>query len=367
MSFSSRMLPPLRFLFAIGSALAADAEPCWEATDLKGDPLFFVLGSADGYAKATLLRIPQETPIIRSASGEIAYEAGRDFMWQQGSREIRLLAGSRIPFKTTAELHPAPGAPNAYKASVDGRSWLLYSQGHFFHDLQCAAYYRARDDWVPPRVEPALESHLSRVRARLRAKGALTMVVLGDSISTGLNASITSAVAPRQEGYVGLVAQGLERRFGSRIKVRNLSISGKSSPWGLEQVQAVIAESPDLFLCAFGMNDASRRRPAGAFMDTIREIVGRIRSACPQCDLIIVTPMTANPEWSGAAPELYPAYADAMVKLGAPGVAVADVTTIWRGILARKGVLDLTGNGLNHPNDFGHRIYADVILETIGR
>jgi hypothetical protein len=28
--------------------------------------------------------------------------------------------------------------------------------------------------------------------------------------------------------------------------------------------------------------------------------------------------------------------------------------------------MDISGNGLNHPNDYGHRIYADVILKTIG-
>jgi len=28
----------------------------------------------------------------------------------------------------------------------------------------------------------------------------------------------------------------------------------------------------------------------------------------------------------------------------------------------RKTHHDLTGNGINHPNDFGHRLYAQVIL-----
>ncbi|MBI4623000.1 MAG: SGNH/GDSL hydrolase family protein [Verrucomicrobia bacterium] len=195
----------------------------------------------------------------------------------------------------------------------------------------------------------------------------ITMVVLGDSISTGLNASITSGVAPKQEGYVGLVAQGLEERFGSKITVKNLSISGKSSPWGLEQVPTVIAESPDLFLCAFGMNDASSRRPTSEFTETIRQIVEKVRAARPDCDTILITSMSANPEWSLAAPELYPEYAAGLEKLATRGVAVANVTTIWTALLQRKGVLDLSGNGLNHPNDFGHRVYADVILETIGR
>jgi len=76
--------------------------------------------------------------------------------------------------------------------------------------------------------------------------------------------------------------------------------------------------------------------------------------------------MTANPEWKFATPKLYPLYASNLEKLARDKIAVANVTTIWEQLLTRKSVLDYSGNGLNHPNDFGHRIYADVILETIG-
>ena len=30
-------------------------------------------------------------------------------------------------------------------------------------------------------------------------------------------------------------------------------------------------------------------------------------------------------------------------------------------MLKHKQYWDLTGNGVNHPNDFGHRIYAQVL------
>jgi len=31
-------------------------------------------------------------------------------------------------------------------------------------------------------------------------------------------------------------------------------------------------------------------------------------------------------------------------------------------MLEHKHDFDLTGNGLNHPNDFGHRLYAQTLL-----
>ena len=36
-------------------------------------------------------------------------------------------------------------------------------------------------------------------------------------------------------------------------------------------------------------------------------------------------------------------------------------------IVARKDPYDLSGNGLNHPNDFGHRLYAQTIVAAISR
>jgi hypothetical protein len=37
------------------------------------------------------------------------------------------------------------------------------------------------------------------------------------------------------------------------------------------------------------------------------------------------------------------------------------MTSIWTEFLERKHDWDLTGNGVNHPNDFGHRVYAQVL------
>ncbi|MEI7733536.1 MAG: hypothetical protein WCO56_28460 [Verrucomicrobiota bacterium] len=38
------------------------------------------------------------------------------------------------------------------------------------------------------------------------------------------------------------------------------------------------------------------------------------------------------------------------------------MTTLWSQMMERKRYHDLTGNGVNHPNDFGHRLYAQVLL-----
>jgi acyl-CoA thioesterase I len=352
------------FALFIAFVLPASAAPVWDSREIEGDSLFFVQAENEPAAKASLLFVPASAPVLRSATREVAFEMGRDFTWTAGSRTIVLTKDSRIPFKTTAGLHPAPGSPNSYDGFRDGKSHMLYAQGRFFHDLQTVANYSTTESWTGPKPAPAKE--LERIRARLAAREPVKLVVLGDSISTGLNASLTGDAPPRQPGYPELVAQALAKRFGSKVEMKNLSVIGMGANWGLKQMPAVLAEAPDLLICAFGMNDASGKIAPDQFAATLREIVARLHTARPGCDAILVSPMCANPEWNRSSPELYPAYAEEMKKLSGPGCAIADVTTVWTTLLERKGVLDLSGNGLNHPNDFGHRIYADVILDTLG-
>ena len=163
-------------------------------------------------------------------------------------------------------------------------------------------------------------------------------------------------------GFPDLVVDGLGQRFGGPVTLVNLSVSGTNAPWGVEQMAVAIAAQPDLFLIAFGMNDASGRYAPSKYRKDVARMANVMRAACPACDVICVATMTANPDWQFEAPALYPAYRDQLVKLRTPGVAVADVTSVWSWVVERKKFLDLAGNGVNHPNDFGHRLYADVIL-----
>ena len=112
------------------------------------------------------------------------------------------------------------------------------------------------------------------------------------------------------------------------------------------------------------MNDVGRRDPKW-FGQQTRAILDKIRAADPTTEVILVSPMLGNAEWVHTPRQMFAKYRDELKALAGPGVALADVTALWELLLRNKNDLDLTGNGLNHPNDFGHRLYAQAVLSLL--
>jgi hypothetical protein len=96
-----------------------------------------------------------------------------------------------------------------------------------------------------------------------------------------------------------------------------------------------------------------------------RAIIDRIRAADKEIEVVLVAPMLGHGEWTATPRDMFPKYRDELKKLVGEGVALADVTAVWEMMLKSKHDLDLTGNGLNHPNDFGHRLYAQAVLSVL--
>ena len=58
-------------------------------------------------------------------------------------------------------------------------------------------------------------------------------------------------------------------------------------------------------------------------------------------------------------------YLPELLALEEEGTAVADLTSIHKYLITKKRYFDMTGNNVNHPNDFFARFYAQVILQTV--
>jgi lysophospholipase L1-like esterase len=338
---------------ALGGPLANDPTrmlPFWRGDTIFDESLLMVAADG-GAAEAALLCPASEIRAVRDALLGTRYTPGIDWIYDDATNRLRLPAGSHAAFLDATQLESA-GAP-------------LFAEGHYFHAHQLAVTYRhGAACWSGPRPEP--RRSLSGTRAKLAAGGRVTLAIVGDSISAGYDASgfATSdfpAVAPYMKPWPELLAQDLRSRFAADVALINPSKVGETANSALQIVHdSVSVRLPDLVVVALGMNDGSGNVPAADFENAVRAILADVRASNPACEFILAAPMLANPAWSSAGDQR--PYLEVLTRIAsAPGIALADMTSTHSQLLARKRYLDMTGNGLNHPNDFLSRWYAQLV------
>ena len=109
------------------------------------------------------------------------------------------------------------------------------------------------------------------------------------------------------------------------------------------------------------MNDTAGH-PVELYKKTTQAMVDAVRKARPDTEFILIATMLGNRDWIALHHERFPQFRDALAELCGPGVALADMTSMWTELFKYKKDWDMTGNGVNHPNDFGHRVYAEVFV-----
>lgn len=334
--------------------------PVWQGNTVVGEPVLFIRDSKTGQSQGSVLFPAREVLSVRSSAGDVTYEEGRDYQWNPESRMIMLPAGSRIISRTRAELRRPAGSQKYKLTHRDGNGEIFFGGKLEYHHMQtCITYTHAREDWqshVPKFDQHALPCTIQKLRMR----AAVSIVLIGDSISSGCNASGWANEAPFQPSFPGLLQKHLETQYQTKVRVLNPSVSGKDTRWALSVIDTIVEPKPDLVIVAFGMNDAAGRS-ADEYGANTKELVAKIRTKLPDAEFILVASMLGNRNWTRLQHELFPQYRDALADLCEPGITIADMTSLWTEFLKHKQDWDLTGNGVNHPNDFGHRVYAQVL------
>ena len=339
---------------------AEQLQPFWRTTTMYGESILFLERGDGELPRAPLLFTPTRILSVCSSSGEVKYEEGEDYSWKPGSKEVLLPKGSRIVCKTTQDLRRPAGSQAFRLTHRDGNGEILFGGGHEYHDMQTVVtYVHETDAWQGPKPVYAGEQ-LPRAVGKLKNRQPLTMALLGDSISTGCNASGWAKVAPWQPAYQDLLIQNLKSVYGSEVTLNNFSVGGQDSAWGLRTIGEVIQAQPDVVIIAFGMNDSAGRSAADFKANTLG-MIEAVRKAHPETEFILLATMLGNRDWITLHHELFPQFRDALAELCQNGIVLADMTSIWTELLQHKQDWDMTGNGVNHPNDFGHRIYAQVL------
>jgi acyl-CoA thioesterase-1 len=339
-------------------------QPFWEGNQVLGESVLFIKDQDQKEARGQVLFPIDRVLQMSSSDGKVIYEEGRDYIFTGGTRELILPEGSRVVSRLASELRVPPKTQKYELTHRDGNGEILFGAKLEYHNMQTSiSYVASSKDW-PIEEGTAGSTSLPKTAERLANGKPLSIVVLGDSISTGCNASAWGKGAPFQPAYQDLVRLQLRDWYSSPIELSNLSVSGTTSGWGLSQVDRVIELHPNLVVLAFGMNDSAGVSPED-YSRNIASIIRKIRESDPECEFILIATMLGNRDWVRLKHESFPQFRSQLQQLTESGVALADLTTVWDEMLKRKKDWDLTGNGVNHPNDFGHRVYAQVILKLL--
>jgi hypothetical protein len=307
-----------------------------------------------------LFPVKKVVEVIHNATGAKLRE-GRDWVLRDGM--VIVPPGSAAPIQSESEFFATPRKGKDGKVELV-RSAIRLVEGTWYHERQIEVSYEpAARDWAFPPSVSSLDQ-LPRLKRLLTAKAPVRVVLFGDSIAAGCNASRFQGCRPYQPAFGELVAWRLERHCGSRVTLMNHSRGGGTSAYGATQAESQVAWfRPDLTIIAFGMNDRAPARRDG-YRANLERIIDTVRATSPDTEFVVVTSMLNNPRQpDGSGPVLR--LRDDALRIARPGLAVVDVTAAHQELLQRKSYLDLSGNGVNHPNDFLHRVYAQRVCEVL--
>lgn len=333
-------------------------KPVWEGGICYQESVLPVMGDNYQFEPIQLLYPIEEIIEVKSATLTKTYEEGYDYGVVDGKLVID--PDGDIPIMSYAEFHPQAGE---FPSKQGG--FLCFHEGSYFHERQIVVTYKTSAKYNGYRPE-GKGNLLKNIRTKLENGKDIDMLVFGDSISVGGNSSGFTGVSPYLPTYSQLFAEGLKLNYGvSNVHVYNHSVGGKNTLWGVENIENALQQTPDvdLAIVAFGMNDPALS--GMAYVEQINQIVSSIQAKNPTTDILVVATMLPNPDSKNVSKN-QGSFIDFLLEhCEKEGVAVANVTHVHASLLERKQYADMTGNNINHANDYLARVYAQTLLKTL--
>lgn len=332
--------------------------PFWKDTIMYNESVLMISKNGE-LPQASLLYKPNKIISVKNSALDSNFNEGVD--WEYKGGKLILLKGSKAAYLTEKQLYPDTSI-NAMPKK--GGGFLFFQEGSFFHTHQLAVTYsHSIDAWKGP-VTKFQGGDIPLVMNKLKRELDLKILLFGDSIAAGSNASAKVGSSPLLPSWGNLVVEYLRRHHKGDISFINTSVGGKDTQWGLANVQEkVIANNPDLVIIAFGMNDGKRGVAPDVFKSNVQEMINKIRGQNSNVEFILVAPIIPNPESTFVGTQSL--FKNVLNDLKGQGVVVVDMTSIHSELLKYKTYQDMTGNNINHPNDFLIRWYAQLILSAL--
>jgi len=338
--------------------------PIFSGGVMYDESVFPIRPQTEGPARRQLFFKPAEILEVCAYDGvgKKILKDGEDY--KISGDKIELIDGAGIKVFKYSNFY-SPSKDEAKKLKLEMYFETIKCYG-FFKEMQWfhthAAYVTYRHlDKSDLDIEKFDASILPRTVGKLRKGEPVTISIFGDSISFGANASARYNTAPFQPTWGDLVAQSLGKTYKSKITLMNRAFGGTNSAWGAKNIgELVNPDKPDLVILGFGMND---RCPAAERKAYLEKMISSVLAANPKAEFILVASMCANPLWRDIP--VQDEYLQSDLAMQTPSITVANVRAAHRKLLEKKSFIDMTGNNVNHPNDFLIRVYAQTIAKKL--
>lgn len=198
----------------------------------------------------------------------------------------------------------------------------------------------------PPGTATASASGATPPAAAPDARGAL-VVFLGDSLTAGYGLA-------EDQAFPALVAKEL-RGDGLPVRVVNAGVSGDTTAGGLERLEWILKQKPDVLVVGLGGNDALRGQPLENIERNLRLIVAEARSSGARVLLLGQRiPPNYGPDYAEGFAAIYPRVAR---EAGATLMPF-----LLDGVGGRAALNQPDGI---HPNARGHEILAQNVTPFV--
>ena len=140
-----------------------------------------------------------------------------------------------------------------------------------------------------------------------------------------------------------------------------------ASEWGAApaQINKIVAAQPDMLMVHFGINDSGANVGALNYRDNMEAIIIGVQNRLPDCEIMLIKAFPAEPmSYADKTFKQYWAQLDSLAN-EYDGVYTLDMYTQGMSMLGVKKYMDVTGNGINHVNDYSSRLYTMNILSAL--
>ncbi len=327
--------------------------PFWNSNLMKEETVAFI----EGDMSANLLFAPAKILSVTSYDYTKKYVEDKDFTIS--GNKITLTDNTTIPFWKKEVLYGEKS--NSEEVFLPVKDKFLFFSSHIPNDYQIRVTYEHTSKWN--KFIPQCKSeNLPITMSKLKNRQELKIGFFGDSITEGYGSSKKENIAPFNKPYTEIFMDMLQNKFNSKVTCENVALAGMNSVWGSEHTDRFTIV-PDLAIIAFGMNDGCEKEE---FISLMQTILNKMREKNKDMEFIFISAMTSNPEvesWLWHKNEFEKALYDFADKN--KGIVISPMNSMSLSLYEQgKKFIDINSNNINHPNDFLHKIYADVLFQT---